>query len=89
MSTNGNIVNLASHAGLIGQAYTVVHCMSKGAVFQLTKALAMEFAKTSLRVNAIAPGAVRTNMLLDYSMPDDFDADLGGVLSIDNGLTAD
>lgn len=78
LETGGNIVNMASNAGLMGQAYTVVYCMSKGAVVQLTKALAMEFAKTSLRVNAIAPGAVRTNLLLNYSMPDHFDSDLVG-----------
>ena len=54
LDSGGNIVNIASCAGLIGQAYTVVYCMTKGAVVQLTRALAMEYAKTPLRVNAIA-----------------------------------
>ena len=37
----GNIVNVASNAGLMGQAYTVSYCATKGAVIQLTKAMAM------------------------------------------------
>jgi NAD(P)-dependent dehydrogenase (short-subunit alcohol dehydrogenase family) len=77
LETGGNIVNIASNAGLMGQAYTVAYCMSKGAVVQLTKALAMEFAKKPLRVNAIAPGGVMTNLVTGYQMPsDDIDGDL-------------
>jgi NAD(P)-dependent dehydrogenase (short-subunit alcohol dehydrogenase family) len=74
----GVIVNVASNAGLIGQAYTVVYCMSKGAVVQLTKALAMEFMKTPLRVVAIAPGMVDTGLTRGYQMPADVDWDLVG-----------
>jgi NAD(P)-dependent dehydrogenase (short-subunit alcohol dehydrogenase family) len=77
LETGGNIVNIASNAGLMGQAYTVVYCMSKGAIVQFTKALAMEFAKKPLRVNAIAPGGVMTNLVVGYQMPtDDVDVDL-------------
>jgi meso-butanediol dehydrogenase/(S,S)-butanediol dehydrogenase/diacetyl reductase len=73
LETDGNIVNLASNAGLMGQAYTVVYCVSKGAVVQLTRALAMEFVKTKLRVNAIAPGGVNTNLVANYQVPPDID----------------
>jgi NAD(P)-dependent dehydrogenase (short-subunit alcohol dehydrogenase family) len=76
LETSGNIVNIASCAGLIGQAYTVVYCMTKGAVVQLTRALAMEFVKTPLRVNAIAPGGINTNLVGNYQMPADVDFDL-------------
>ena len=76
LETSGTIVNIASCAGLIGQAYTVVYCMSKGAVVQLTRALAMEFAKTPLRVNAIAPAGIVTNLTGNYQMPEDVDFDL-------------
>jgi meso-butanediol dehydrogenase/(S,S)-butanediol dehydrogenase/diacetyl reductase len=76
LETDGNIVNIASNAGLMGQAYTVVYCMTKGAVVQLTRALAMEFAKTRLRVNAIAPGGVESNLTASYEMPSDIDFDL-------------
>jgi NAD(P)-dependent dehydrogenase (short-subunit alcohol dehydrogenase family) len=78
LETNGNIVNIASNAGLMGQAYTVVYCMSKGAVVQLTKSLAMEFAKQPLRVNAIAPGGVMTNLLIGFAIPEGLDDDLFG-----------
>jgi NAD(P)-dependent dehydrogenase (short-subunit alcohol dehydrogenase family) len=72
----GVIVNIASNAGLIGQAYTVVYCMTKGAVVQLTKALAMEYLKQPLRVVAIAPGGVETGLVHGYQMPADVDWDL-------------
>jgi meso-butanediol dehydrogenase/(S,S)-butanediol dehydrogenase/diacetyl reductase len=75
-SPSGVIVNIASNAGLIGQAYTVVYCMTKGAVVQLTKALAMEYLKTPLRVVAIAPGGVDTGLVQGYQMPADIDFDL-------------
>jgi meso-butanediol dehydrogenase/(S,S)-butanediol dehydrogenase/diacetyl reductase len=70
------IVNIASNAGLMGQAYTVVYCMSKGAVVQLTRALAMEFIKTPLRVVGIAPGGVDTGLVQGYQMPADIEWDL-------------
>jgi meso-butanediol dehydrogenase/(S,S)-butanediol dehydrogenase/diacetyl reductase len=73
---HGVVVNIASNAGLIGQAYTVVYCMTKGAVVQLTKALAMEYLKTPLRVVGIAPGGVETGLVHGYQMPPDVDWDL-------------
>ena len=72
----GVIINIASNAGLIGQAYTIVYCMTKGAVVQLTRALAMEYIKTPLRVVAIAPGGVDTGLTRGYQMPADVDWDL-------------
>ena len=74
--TNGVIVNIASNAGLIGQAYTVAYCMTKGAVVQFTRALAMEYLKQPLRVVAIAPGGVDTGLVRGYAMPPDVDFDL-------------
>src|SRR5213078_3217186 len=76
LQTEGNIVNVASNAGLMGQAYTVVYCMTKGAVVQLTKSLAMEFLKTPLRVVGIAPGGIETSLVHGYQMPADVDWDL-------------
>jgi NAD(P)-dependent dehydrogenase (short-subunit alcohol dehydrogenase family) len=76
LETSGNIVNIASNAGLMGQAYTAAYCMTKGAVVQLTKSLAMEYVKTPLRVNAIAPGGIETGLTASYQMPADVDWDL-------------
>lgn len=78
----GNIVNVASNAGLMGAAYTVAYCASKGAIVQITRALAIEYEKTPLRVNAVAPGGVKTPMTEQIPMPDDIDFDLlAGVMS--------
>lgn len=78
VETDGNVVNIASNAGLMGQAYTVPYCMTKGAVVQLTRALAMELIKTKVRVNAIAPGGIETPLSTGYHMPDDPDWELVG-----------
>ena len=76
--TKGNIVNIASNSGLMGGAYTVLYCMTKGAVVQLTRALAMEFLKKQIRINAIAPGGTETALVAATTFPDDVDYDLVG-----------
>ena len=73
LEAGGNIVNLASNAGLMGQAYTVVYCITKGAVVQLTRALSIEYIKTPLRVNAIAPSGVETPLATGFQVPDGVD----------------
>jgi NAD(P)-dependent dehydrogenase (short-subunit alcohol dehydrogenase family) len=58
----GNIVNTASVSGLIGHPDSAVYCASKGAVVNMTRAMALEFAP-AVRVNCICPGAVDTDMM--------------------------
>jgi NAD(P)-dependent dehydrogenase (short-subunit alcohol dehydrogenase family) len=60
----------------MGQAYLVNYTMTKGALIQMTKSLAMEFIKTDLRVNAIAPGGTMTRLAEQFQAPDDLDTEL-------------
>ncbi|MDT4918136.1 MAG: hypothetical protein QOH89_2836 [Pseudonocardiales bacterium] len=59
----GCIVNVASIAGLRGQAYTAAYCASKGGLVMLTKSMALEFATRGVRVNAVCPSSVLTPMI--------------------------
>jgi NAD(P)-dependent dehydrogenase (short-subunit alcohol dehydrogenase family) len=76
LETNGNIVNIASNAGLMGQAFTSTYCSSKGALVNLTKALAAEYIKKTIRINAVAPGGVTTALTQGIKFPDDMDFEL-------------
>jgi NAD(P)-dependent dehydrogenase (short-subunit alcohol dehydrogenase family) len=76
LQSQGNIVSIASNAGLMGQAYTVAYCMTKGAIVQMTKALAMEYVKEPIRINAIAPGGTNTALSQNFQIPSDVDFDL-------------
>lgn len=61
-ATKGVIINVASIASSVGIPNVVGYSPSKGAVKQLTQALAVELAKDGVRVNAIAPGVIETPM---------------------------
>lgn len=58
----GKIINLASILGLVGDRQVLPYCVSKGGVIQMTKALALEWAKHNIQVNALCPGYVITPM---------------------------
>jgi NAD(P)-dependent dehydrogenase (short-subunit alcohol dehydrogenase family) len=55
---SGNIVNMASIAGIVGLRNRAAYCASKGAVIALTRALAIDHVGHGIRVNAVAPGTV-------------------------------
>jgi len=58
----GKIINVSSQAGSVGLIKRAAYCSSKGAVNQLTRVLAVEWAKHKINVNAIAPTFVETPM---------------------------
>lgn len=58
---SGKIINIASTSGILGKPVLVAYSASKGALLQMTKALAAEWAAGGVQVNAIAPGAFETD----------------------------
>ncbi len=56
----GSIINIASMFGLVGDKSILPYLASKGGVIQITKGLALEWAKYNIRVNSVAPGYVKT-----------------------------
>ena len=68
----GSIINIASVLGLTAKNGQTAYCASKGAVVQLTRAMALDLMKQNIRVNAIAPGWFRTEINAEY-----FDSEAG------------
>lgn len=60
---SGIIINFGSIWGSVGAAGVVAYCASKGAVHQITRAMALDHVKDGIRINAICPGEVDTPML--------------------------
>jgi len=58
----GRIVNISSIHGIRGTSTAVTYCASKGGVENLTKQLAVEYAPLNIRVNAVTPGTIQTEM---------------------------
>lgn len=63
MQTSGSIVNTASVSGIGADYNYTAYNAAKGAIINLTRSLAIDFGKNGVRVNAIAPGPVRTPLL--------------------------
>ncbi|NHN42993.1 SDR family oxidoreductase [Halorubellus sp. JP-L1] len=62
---HGRIINVASQLGLVGREEAAAYCATKGAIVNLTRQLALDYADDGITVNAIAPGVVRTSMTED------------------------
>lgn len=58
----GKVVNMAAAMGALGARNSSAYCASKGGVIQLTRALAVEWARYGINVNAIAPGTMETEI---------------------------
>src|SRR5262245_27854829 len=76
LATRGNVVNLASTAALAGHPWASAYAASKGGVLALTRALAVEYGKQGLRVNALCPGSITTPIQEAFRLPEGADAKL-------------
>lgn len=76
IEAGGNIVNIASNAGLMGQAYTVGYCASKAGLINMSRALAMEFVKSDIRINCVAPSGTATALVANVQFPSEPDGSL-------------
>ena len=73
LRARGSIVNIASDWGLKGGLRAAAYCASKGAIIQLTKAMALDYAGYGLRVNAVCPGDIDTPMLVGEAENEEVD----------------
>lgn len=59
----GRVINIASNAGVSGYGYTAAYCAAKHAMVGMTRALAIDLARTGVTINALCPGWVETQMV--------------------------
>ena len=78
LKAEGAIVNVTSCAAFQGQAYFAAYCATKAALTHMTKALAMEYIKAPIRINAVAPGGMMTPLTGGIASVWDQDHDLLG-----------
>jgi meso-butanediol dehydrogenase / (S,S)-butanediol dehydrogenase / diacetyl reductase len=76
LESGGNIVNVSSIAGIEGEVYSAGYCAAKHGLVGLTRALAIEFTKDRLRVNAVCPGGMVTPQATEFAAPEDADWNL-------------
>lgn len=76
----GAVVNTSSMYGLVGSTTSFAYSASKGAINQMTRSLALTYARDNIRVNAIAPGYVDTPIL--SMVPDNIKETMGNELPI-------
>lgn len=68
MGTQGSIVNLGSVAGMVGGHHSILYPTSKGAVINMTRAMAAHHGRSGIRVNCVSPGLVYTPMVSSRGM---------------------
>jgi len=73
LAASGNIVNVASSNGLMGTSYAATYSLTKAALINLTKTLAVEYAEQPIRVNAVCPGPMATGIAEGQTPPEDLD----------------
>lgn len=86
LDAGGNIVNVASVAGVEGEVYSAGYCAAKHGLVGLTRALAVEFTRERLRVNAVCPGGMLTPQVTEFAAPDNADYKLIMRIAAPRGL---
>src|ERR1700744_343032 len=76
LERGGNIVNVASIAGVEGQAYSAGYCSAKHGLIGLTRALAVEYTADRVRGNAVCPGGMLTPQIENFPAPETPNYDL-------------
>lgn len=76
-ASRGTIVNIASDAALSGSYHLTAYCASKGAVLQMTRAMALDYARDGVRIVPVCPGDVDTPMLRGEFHDRGLDAETG------------
>ncbi|MFW5928750.1 MAG: SDR family NAD(P)-dependent oxidoreductase [Thermoplasmatota archaeon] len=70
----GKIINISSIAGSVGYASSPAYCASKGALTNLTRELAVDYAGEGININAISPGVIKTEMTDQFTSDPDMKA---------------
>lgn len=80
---SGRIINIASQMAFVGYVKRAAYCSSKGGLVQLTKALAVEWAKQGIRVNAVAPTFIETELTARMFDDKEFKKDVDSRILLD------
>lgn len=86
LKAEGAIVNVTSCAAFQGQAYFAAYCATKSGLTNMTKALAMEYMKEPIRINAVAPGGMMTKLTDGMAAVMDKDMELIGRIGSPRGV---
>lgn len=86
LEAEGAIVNVTSCAAFQGQAYFAAYCATKSGLTNMTKALAMEYMKEPIRINAVAPGGMITKLTEGMAAVMDKDLELIGRIGSPRGV---
>lgn len=86
IESSGAIVNVSSLAAHIATAYQAAYCASKAALSHMTKAMAMEYTHTGVRINAVSPGGLATPIGASFVPPEGADLSLLSRLKPKRGL---
>src|SRR5207244_4797387 len=76
LAARGNIVNVASTAGMRGQAYAAHYAASKAGLVNFTRSIALEFASRGLRANCLPPAGIMTPIIKHFIPRPDFEPSL-------------